>query len=375
MAGIYIHIPFCKKKCAYCNFFSLASAGLMKGFIQAMLAEVVLTADYLGGETVDTIYFGGGTPSIIEPSDVAQILDKIRIAHAVADDAEITIEANPDDVTIDKLRAWKASGINRFSLGVQSFNDEDLLWLGRTHNAAQSISAVNLIKASGFDNVSIDLIYGIPGQDETRWMKNIETAVTIDVPHISAYSLTVEDGTILHNFIGKGRAEMPDDALSERHFTRITETLESNGFLHYEISNFCREGMFSRHNSAYWQGVKYLGLGPSAHSFNGSTRQWNVSSVSKYLKAIAAGTPDFEMETLSPEQKYNEYVMVSLRTMWGCDLKYIENNFGKALLLHLISEAEPFIRTEEIFSQNDILYLSNKGKLFADRIASSLFTG
>jgi oxygen-independent coproporphyrinogen-3 oxidase len=345
----------------------------MKGFVQAMLTEVELTSDYLDGETVHTIYFGGGTPSIIAADDCAQIIDKIRNTHVVAADAEITIEANPDDVTAEKLVAWKACGINRFSLGVQSFNDEDLLWLGRTHNAAQSINAIDLIKVAGFENISIDLIYGIPGQDELRWMKNIETTVSAAVRHISAYSLTVEEGTILDKFIAKGRVEMPDDALSERHFTLLMETLERNGFLHYEISNFCREGMFSRHNSSYWQGVKYLGLGPSAHSFNGCTRQWNVSSVSKYLNAIEAGKPDFEMETLSLNQKYNEYVMVSLRTMWGCNLKYIENNFGEALLLHLISEAEPFIQTEEIFSQNDILYLTNKGKLFADRIASALF--
>jgi oxygen-independent coproporphyrinogen III oxidase len=373
MAGIYIHIPFCKQKCHYCNFFSVAATRWKEPYIEALLKEIELRKDYLEGETVNTIYFGGGTPSILHISNFSFLISQLRSHFVIDPQAEITLEANPDDIDENKAREWKDNGINRLSIGVQSFFDDDLVYLNRVHNSGQVFQALNDARKAGFDNLTIDLIYGIPTLTDEKWIKNLEYFFSLNIPHLSAYSLTVEEKTPLAVLIKKGKYAPVDEQQSIGHFKILLEEIKKHGFIHYEISNFAREGYYSRHNSLYWLGGNYLGLGPSAHSYNGNSRQWNVSNISKYIQLNDFHTTIEEKEILTREQKYNEYVMTSLRTVWGCDTVHIRNVFGRGLESHFIQGAQVFLEKNQLYCEGSKYFLTDQGKLFADGIASALF--
>jgi len=373
MAGLYIHIPFCRQKCHYCNFYSLATTHNREQIIDAIRIEMELQRTYPGGESLKTIYFGGGTPSLFSPEVFEMLIGKASAVFGIEKDAEITVEANPDDINADWLKELRNTSVNRLSIGIQSFFDEDLVWLHRIHTATEAMNSVKLAQDSGFQNLSIDLIYGIPTLDDLRWEANIAKTVALKVPHISAYALTVEPGTALDLFIKKGKYKTVDDEKAASQFINLMKRLEENHFIHYEISNFCLDGYYSRHNTSYWSGAKYLGLGPSAHSYDGVSRQWNVSNLSEYVKNINSGLVPAEKEMLSKVQRFNEYVMTSLRTIWGTDLKKIEAEFGKEFLGHTIKETRASILQKLIVIEENKIKLTNNGKLFADRIASGIF--
>lgn len=373
MAGIYIHIPFCKHKCHYCNFFSVATSRWKVPFIEALLKEIELQKDYLEGESVKTIYFGGGTPSLLQTVEIAKILDHLYRHYSVDPKAEITLEANPDDFSESTAREWKNTPVNRLSIGVQSFFDDDLLYLNRVHNAGQSFRAIQSARNAGFDNLTIDLIYGIPTLTDEKWLKNLEYFFSLNIPHLSAYSLTVEQKTPLELLIRKGKYAAMDEQQSIGHFKILLEQARKKGYIHYEISNFAREGYYSRHNSLYWLGGNYLGLGPSAHSYNGNSRQWNVSNITKYIQLDDFHTTLEEKEALTKDQKYNEYVMTSLRTVWGCDTVHILNVFGSDFESHIIKGAQIFLEKNQLYREGSKYFLTDEGKLFADTIAAALF--
>jgi oxygen-independent coproporphyrinogen III oxidase len=373
MAGIYIHIPFCKQKCIYCNFFSLASSRFTDDFFLSLLKEIRLQKNYIGFEKINTIYFGGGTPSLVKVDNIKKVLDEIQKFYLVDDNPEITLEANPDDISNSFLKGLRSTSVNRLSIGVQSFFDEDLKYLNRIHQSKQAEEAIMRSQDNGFENLSIDLIYGIPTLTSENWEHNIDKTVQIGIPHISAYSLTLEPNTILDHHIKKGKREIIDENKSIAQYEYLIKRMKQENFLHYEISNFCKEGFISKHNSAYWKEEKYLGLGPSAHSFNQESRQWNVSNITEYVEKIGKSEIPFEIEFLSEEQKYNEYVLTSLRTIWGCDLNYIKENFGQLYYDHCIKQAATFLQSEKMLKENNILFLTDQGKFFADGIASVLF--
>jgi len=373
MAGIYIHIPFCKKKCNYCNFYSVASSRHLEDFEIALLKEIELRKNYLDGEQIETIYFGGGTPSLLSYDALMKIFEKFQQTFIISPNAEITLEANPDNLDVKKLKELRSSPVNRFSIGIQSFFDDDLIYLNRIHNAAQAESSVKRSQDAGFEKISIDLIYGIPTLTDEKWKENLEISFGLDVTHISAYALTVEPRTALDTLIRKGKAAPADEEKSIRQYEILMKEMKEHNFIHYEISNFCKEGFISKHNSNYWKGLKYLGLGPSAHSYNLDSRQWNAADLLAYLKDIMAGNISGEKEILSETDKFNEYIMTSLRTMWGCDLDYLEKTFGNELRNQVLRKAEKYLEKEEMINKEDTLLLTDKGKLFADGIASDLF--
>ena len=369
MAGIYIHIPFCKSKCGYCGFYSLPSIKLKDRFLEALEVEIAERKDYLHGEPVGTVYFGGGTPSLLSTKEIEGILHLIYIHYPLAENPEITLEANPDTLSLDYLQALRKVGINRLSIGIQSFFDNDLQYLGRKHNAEHARKCLVWAKQAGFENLSIDLIYGLPTSNAEQWNRNLDLFFEAEIPHLSAYALTLEPNSILTKQIeiGKVAPVSEDDAL--RDYDILCQRAEENGYLHYEISNFCRRGMHSKHNASYWFGTPYLGLGPSAHSFDGSSRQWNVSSVEKYLDA---GLRDAGRETLSREQTYDEYVMLRLRTHWGIDLKWLKNKMGERLATHCEQQAQPLIQQGRLTQTREFLYLNDQQMLFADGVAEAL---
>ncbi len=373
MAGIYLHIPFCAKKCHYCNFFSLASQKNMGAFIDALCHEIELQKDYLQNEAISTIYFGGGTPSLLPTEYLKRILDQLNANFQIEKDAEITLEANPDDLNFEKLRQISETSINRLSIGIQSFDDEDLKFLNRSHSVQQASEAIYNAHKLGLNNISIDLIYGIPGLNDEKWKQNIDKAIASGVQHISAYSLTVELNTAFDLFIKKGKIKAPDEEASLRHFNILTEQMAKNSFVHYEISNFCKQEFYSRHNSNYWKQQKYLGLGPSAHSFNLKSRQWNIANLQQYIQSIQKGDIPFEKEELSIKQRYNEYVMTGLRCIWGVNLDYIYSEFGEKYYLYLINNSIEYINNQFIAQNKNILTLASKGKFLADGIAADLF--
>ena len=373
MNGIYIHIPFCRHKCNYCNFFSIASIKYKSDFIKVLLKEIELQKNYLPNKKINTIYFGGGTPSMLSVDEINLILNKINQLFSIEKDAEITLEANPDDLIDRKIIELKNSAINRVSVGIQSFNDDDLHYLNRKHNSEQAKNSISQLKEFGFENISIDLIYGIPTLTEKKWEQNLEKFFALEIPHLSAYSLTVEKNTILDNLIRKGKAKNISENLSIEHFKYLLNRMDVNGFVHYEISNFSKPGCQSKHNSIYWSGGKYLGLGPSAHSFNGNARQWNVSNISKYIQSINNGIIPAEIEILNTNQKYNEYIMTSLRTIWGCSENVIKEQFGEKYLGYFLKTSKKHLQNRTLIVEDENYVLSQKGKLFADGIASDLF--
>ncbi len=328
---------------------------------------------YLNGESINTIYFGGGTPSLLSGSEITRLIETIHSLFNVRPDAEITLEANPDDLVKEKLTLLKASGINRLSIGIQSFEDADLQFLNRTHSAKQAYNSIQRSQDAGFSNLSIDLIYGIPTLDSAAWESNLMIALELGIPHISSYALTVEEKTPLAVLIRNGKLPDVDDAIQAQHFEILVSLLQAYGYLHYEISNFCKPGMFARHNTSYWNGIPYLGIGPSAHSFNGSSRQWNVSNLGLYIQSIQKDQLQFEKEVLSPAQHFNEYVMTSLRTQWGCNLDFIENKFGRDWVVQARKDIEKYIRSGMVRTESNHLFLTSEGKFMADGIAAELF--
>ncbi|MCB2201274.1 radical SAM family heme chaperone HemW [bacterium] len=374
MAGIYIHIPFCKQKCHYCNFYTVISQKYRDGFIPAILKELEQRKDYLEEKNIHTVYFGGGTPSILSVEEIGQIIDKIDMLFMLNKDAEITLEANPDDLDINKIRELKSeTRINRLSMGVQSFHDADLQYLNRVHTGTQALKSIENALAEGFDNMTIDLIYGIPTLTNEQWKKNLETFFAFGLSHLSSYALTVEPKTVLNTLIAKNKMQAVREDQMVQHFEILLEKTRQQDFTHYEISNFAKEGYYSKHNSIYWLGGHYLGIGPSAHSFNGISRQWNVANMKQYVEFEKTGTTVLEKEVLTKDQQFNEYVMTSIRTSWGCDTEHIQNVFGNAYISQLKSQIRRFIDDGRVEKRGNIYYLTDKGKLHADGIAAALF--
>lgn len=372
MSGIYIHIPFCRKACHYCNFHFSTSQQLKTAVVNAIAKEAVMRKDFLPG-TVSTIYLGGGTPSLLTADELMLLMDTISGHFEVGPRAEITLEANPDDISATRLQEWKKAGINRLSIGVQSFFEADLEWMNRAHNAVQARQCIVMAQEAGFHNLTIDLIYGTPGLSNERWMANIETALSLHIPHLSCYALTVEPNTALDKLVQKGNKADIDPQSQATHFNILCHSLEAAGFEQYEISNFAKPGFRSRHNSSYWQGKPYLGLGPSAHSFNGTTRQWNISNNALYLKSIEQDILPFEAEQLTDEQQLNEYIMTSLRTMEGCSLELIEKKWGEENVRAIEQAAQKYLQEDFLHLSGNRIVLTKKGKFLADGIAADLF--
>lgn len=373
MAGIYIHIPFCKQACHYCNFHFSTSLKLQNDFLDALLKEIDLREEYIARETVNTIYFGGGTPSLLPVASLAHILDALHRRFDVSPTAEVTLEANPDDIDPVRPGEWKKAGINRLSVGIQSFFDEDLSWMNRAHGAAQARACIPLAQDAGFDNISADLIYGIPGLTDDGWLYNLNQMSRWRVPHLSCYALTVEDKTSLDAMIRKKSKANVSQEDQARQFLLMTDFLGAEGYEHYEISNFAIPGKRSAHNSSYWKGEKYLGLGPSAHSFNGNSRQWNVSNNALYIQSLRNNELSFETEALTKSQQLNEYVMTSLRTVEGTDMRYIGQRFGEDQANRVKQDAREFIQRGWLTDNNCRLILTRIGRLYADGIAAQLF--
>ena len=382
MSGIYIHIPYCKQACYYCDFHFSTSLKKKDEMVLALAKEIALRKSEFQDDAVETIYFGGGTPSILQIADIRLLIDEVYRNYKVVDNPEITLEANPDDLIANVLSSraqsrdfyeeYRSIGINRLSIGIQSFFEDDLKLMNRAHNSEEAKSCLE-IATQYFDNISIDLIYGMPNMSNEKWLHNIETALSFNIPHISSYALTVEPKTALHTFIQKGIIPQLDDEVAQEHFHLLVDKLEENGFIHYELSNFGKENYFSKNNSSYWLGKKYIGIGPSAHSYNGISRSWNVSNNVLYLKSIQENQLPLETETLTKTDRYNEYVMTGLRTIWGISLNRIETEFGKTYLDYLNQQAAKYIEDHLLFVDDNILRITKSGKFLSDGIASDLF--
>lgn len=372
MAGIYIHIPFCKQACHYCDFHFSTSLKKKDEMINALRRELQLRQNEFKHEVVETIYFGGGTPSLLTIDELQLLIDEIYTNYDIIERPEITLEANPDDLSTQKIKELTASPVNRLSIGIQSFFEDDLKLMNRAHNADEAKKCLD--QATGyFDNISIDLIYGIPGMSNEKWIQNIKTAVNSGVSHISGYALTVEPKTALEKFIKKGIIENVNDELAEQHFFTLIKILEENNFIHYELSNFGKEGCFSKNNTAYWLGKKYMGVGPSAHSYDGVRRSWNISNNTRYLQSIGKDILPSKNEILKNTDKYNEYIMTGLRTIWGVSLNKVEAEFGKSFKEHLIGQAQNYIQDKLLYYEENTLKTTKKGKFLTDGISSHLF--
>jgi oxygen-independent coproporphyrinogen III oxidase len=370
MAGIYIHMPFCKKLCFYCDFYHVISSDDYSSFIDALLKEASLRRDYLENESVSTIYIGGGTPSVFSVKDLETILNHINKIFSVSGDCEITIEMNPDDVQPVYLDGLRKCKVNRVSLGIQSWHDSDLKMLNRRHDSEGAVRALRNTLDAGFENVTIDLIYGIPGMTLKDWESNLDFSFSFDIKHLSAYHLTIEPGTVFGKMLEKGLISEIDENESASQFNTLIEKAENAGFTQYEISNFGKPGYFSVHNSNYWKQVRYLGLGPSAHSFDGYSRQWNIRDLKGYIKSVKTGRPFFEREELDIKKRFNEYIMTSLRTMWGVDLEYVEEIFEKEGYDYVVNLAGKFRDYGLMRLEKKSLVLTNQGKLISDNIIS-----
>lgn len=372
MAGLYVHIPFCKQACHYCNFHFSTSLKQKDRLLQALLKELLLQKDYLKAAPLQSIYFGGGTPSLLQASELQLLLDGIYELHEVAEDAEITLETNPDDLNPAYLKALKATGINRLSIGLQSFIPEDLAFMNRAHTAAEAEQCLDWARAAGFKDLTVDLIYGSPFLSNEQWLANIDKVIAAKVPHISCYALTVEPKTALAHFIETGEYPAPSEERAAQHFELLLERLTAAGYEQYEISNFCIPPHYAKHNSNYWLSKPYLGIGPSAHSFDGKNRQWNVANNPQYYKSIEAGILPFELEVLSPVNRFNEYLLTGLRTKWGCS-KVRLKSWGAEAWQHFQREAAVFLADGHLLEEEGRYVLAPKGRLLADHILSRLF--
>ncbi|WP_026109794.1 radical SAM family heme chaperone HemW [Flavobacterium sp. WG21] len=379
MSGIYIHIPFCKQACHYCDFHFSTSMKKKDEMVLALAKEIILRKNELNltdsarsDNQIETIYFGGGTPSVLSNDEINFLIENVYKNYNVAENPEITLEANPDDLSPERILELSKSPINRLSIGIQSFYEDDLKMMNRAHNSVEAKKCLEEA-TKYFDNISLDLIYGIPGLTDEMWKQNIETALSFGIPHISSYALTVEPKTALKKLIDTGKIAEPQDEAASNHFMILVDTLEKNGFIHYELSNFGKEGYFSKNNSAYWLGKKYIGIGPSAHSFDGHKRGWNVANNALYLKAIQHDELPIETEILTVSDRYNEYIMTGLRTIWGVSLERIENEFGSEYLNYLLKQSQKFLTDDLLSIENNILRPTLKGKFLTDGIASDLF--
>jgi oxygen-independent coproporphyrinogen-3 oxidase len=372
MAGIYIHIPFCKKACNYCNFHFSTNHQLIDQVVEAIVHEIELQKNYLL-EPIETLYLGGGTPSLLKKAALASIFDAVKLHFTLMPHAEITLEANPDDIHSEQLLDWVELGINRLSIGIQSFRNEDLQWMGRAHNADQAMTCIGLAQAAGIENISIDLIYGGPSLSKEDWIKNLQFAINTGVPHLSCYALTVEPKTALAHKINKQELPNVDAAHQAAHFSILQKMTAAAGFEQYEISNFALPGKRSIHNANYWSGQFYVGIGPAAHSFNGLSRQWNISNNALYIQSLAQSVVPFEIEQLTVVQQINEYIMTALRTIEGIDANRINAIADKAIFEAILLDAAHYIKEGLLTHANDQLRLSPNGKFMADGIAAHLF--
>ena len=379
MSGIYIHIPFCKQACHYCDFHFSTSMKKKEEMVFALAKEIQMRKNEFelldsarSDNQIETIYFGGGTPSVLTSAEINFLIDTVYQNYTVAENLEITLEANPDDLSQERIVELSKSKINRLSIGIQSFFEEDLKMMNRAHNSAEAKKCLEYA-TKYFDNISLDLIYGIPGMSNEKWKQNIETALSFGIPHISSYALTVEPKTALNKLIQTGKIAAPNDEVAQEHFSILVETLESKGFIYYELSNFAKENYFSKNNSAYWLGKKYIGIGPSAHSYDGVSRSWNIANNPIYIKSIQEDKLPNETEILSVTDRYNEYIMTGLRTIWGVSLDRVQNEFGVDYLNYLQKQFNKFLDDDLLFIENGILRTTKKGKFLTDGIASDLF--
>jgi oxygen-independent coproporphyrinogen-3 oxidase len=374
MAGIYIHIPFCKQACTYCNFHFSTSLKLKDEVLQAIMRELEIQKNYMNGAPIETIYFGGGTPSILSVDEIKGIFDYIYDLYPIHELKECTLEANPDDLNAKYLKELRNTPVNRFSIGTQSFRDTDLQYMNRAHNAQEADYAIKAAQDAGFPNITIDLIYGTPGLTDADWKYNLAKVKELDIPHFSSYALTVEEGTALASNIKKKKTAPVDNEQSAGQFEILMEQAAAMGYEHYEISNLAKPGHYAVHNTNYWRGQPYLGIGPSAHSFDGKNRRWNIANNALYAKSILLNNElAYEEEVLTPTEHLNEYIMTSLRTMWGCDLMIVEKNWGNDHLKEILESALEFLEKGMMVRRDNKLVLTNKGKLFADRVAGELF--
>ena len=372
MSGIYIHIPFCKQACHYCDFHFSTSMKKKEEMVLAIAKEIEMRKSEFEKQQVETIYFGGGTPSVLTSEEINFLIAAVYNSYSVSENPEITLEANPDDLSEERIIELSKSKINRLSIGIQSFFEDDLQLMNRAHNSAEAQKCLE-VATQYFDNISLDLIYGIPGMSNEKWKQNIETALSFGIPHISSYALTVEPKTALNKLIQTGKIAAPKDEVAQEHFSVLVETLEANDFIHYELSNFGKVNYFSKNNSAYWLGKKYIGIGPSAHSYDGVSRSWNVSNNLLYLKSIQEDKLPNEIEILSTADRYNEYIMTGLRTIWGVSLDRIKLEFGVVYLEYLNKQVQKFLNDELVLVEDNVLKTNKKGKFLTDGIASDLF--
>ncbi|MFW6290274.1 MAG: radical SAM family heme chaperone HemW [Mariniphaga sp.] len=378
MSGIYIHIPFCRQACHYCNFHFSVSQKRRPEFVKALIREIKMQKDFLYPDNdnrfpLDTLYLGGGTPSLLNAAELEIIFNVLHKYYSFIPNAEITLEANPDDLLPEKLETLRKLSVNRLSIGIQSFYEEDLRFMNRSHNSRQAIDVLNYAQEAGFVNITADLIYGTPGMTDKQWEQNIMQLIKMGIPHISAYSLTVEKKTALDVFIRKGKVAPVDEEQAARQFELLCALTAQHGYEHYEVSNFGKRGYFSKHNLGYWSGEPYLGLGPSAHSFKPGMRQWNVANTCKYIDSLKLGKIPFQQEILTEEQQYNEYVMTALRTMWGIDEKHVKNKFGIRYHEGMMRSAQKHLNNGKLVHSSGRLKVTPSGKFFADGIASDLF--
>lgn len=371
-AGIYIHIPFCKQACHYCNFHFSTSMRYKSEMLDAMWTEIELQKDYLQNLPLQSIYFGGGTPSVLETSEIKKLLQRIEQFHDILPNAEITLEANPDDLTATKLQQLSETRINRLSIGVQSFFDDDLKYMNRAHNANEAITCIKNAQQLGFQNLTIDLIYGTPTMSNDEWRQNLQIIFDLNVPHISCYCLTIEPKTALEHFVKTGKSQPVDEQQAAEQFEILVEEMTKNGYVHYEISNFAKPEFFAVHNSNYWKGKNYLGIGPSAHSFNGLTRQWNIAHNQHYIKSLQQNKLNFELEILSANDRLNEYLMTGLRTIWGVNLDRI-NRFGNGAKQHFLEKSKRYLEQKLMIQDGDNYKLTSEGRFLSDGIISELF--
>ncbi|MGB7526579.1 radical SAM family heme chaperone HemW [Sphingobacterium cellulitidis] len=370
----YFHIPFCKQACHYCDFHFSTSLKYKEELLQAMLLEIELRASYLENKKVESLYFGGGTPSILQAKEIDSLIGQVAKYFEISSDAEITLEANPDDLDRKKVQELRGTEINRFSIGIQSFYEEDLKWMNRAHNSEEAKSSIMRVQDAGFENITCDLIYGYPLLTNNKWRSNMQELINLEVPHISSYSMTVEKKTALAHLINTGKTAALNEDQSAEQMLMLIDTLTSSGYEHYEISNFAKPGKYARHNSNYWKGKSYLGIGPSAHSFNGASRSWNIANNALYIKGILSKELALETELLSKNDRFNEYVMTSLRTKWGVDKKYVQQEFGDDYLNSILKTIKEYVYNKDVLiSDEGIITLSPSGKLLADQIAADLF--
>ena len=372
MAGIYIHTPFCKRRCIYCDFFSTTQSEKKPAYVHALCQELDMRKDYLEGEDIETIYLGGGTPSQLSQEELEEIFSTLYNIYKVKDDAEITLEANPDDLTPEYVHMLRTLPINRISMGIQTFQEETLKLLHRRHTAQQATEAFQRCREAGFQNISIDLMYGLPGETLDSWKEDLQQAIALRPEHISAYHLIYEEGTTLWKLKEQHQVEEADEDLSVTLFRTLIDELTRAGYEHYEISNFCMPELHSRHNSSYWTGKKYLGCGPSAHSFNGTSRQWNVASLDKYIHAIQQGKLDYEIEELDIYTRYNDFVITTIRTHWGMSLSQLRSTYGKELYRYCLRMAKPHLEQGVLEMKEDTLKLTKEGIFISDGIMSDL---